>query len=92
MTKISQPPIPVFDSTIPVPRKGPQVFLDPRHSFVVGQLGVGVSHALSMMQVGESCLLSNWSTGSINYVQKTTGYKFQRQIQENGTVRVWRVK
>jgi hypothetical protein len=83
---------PIFDKDIPIPRKGKAIYRNPAHAFLVGQEGWGVTEALKLMEVGDSCLLSNWATTSAHYVASKTGYKFQRQLQPDGTVRIWRVK
>lgn len=83
---------PVFDDHIPPPRKGKAEYLDAKHSYLVGQRDFHLSYGLSCMEVGQSCLLSNWATTSISYVQNKTGFQFQRQLQPDGSVRVWRIK
>lgn len=83
---------PQFDKHIPIPRKGKAEFLDTKRAYLVGQEGFGIAYALFVMEVGESCLLSNWATTSITYVQNKTGFKFQRQLQDDGSVRVWRTE
>jgi hypothetical protein len=79
-----------FDKHIPIPRKGKPVYFDSRRAFLVGQEEFEVSAALRLMEVGDSCLLSNWATTSVHYVSSKTGRAFQRQLQPDGTVRVWR--
>lgn len=83
---------PVFEKGFPVPRKGKAIYHDSGRAFLVGQEQFGVTEALRLMEVGDSCLLSNWATTSIHYVASKTGMKFQRQLQPDGTVRLWRVK
>lgn len=83
---------PVFDRDVPVPKKGRAEFLDPKHAYLVGQEQFGLSYGLSCMEVGESCLISNWATTSVTYVQQKHGMKFQRELQADGSVRIWRVE
>jgi hypothetical protein len=82
---------PVFEKGIPVPRKGPPVFCDPSHTYLVGQPEFPVAASLLKMEIGDSCLLSNWASASVHYVSAKHKIKFQRQLQPNGTVRVWRI-
>lgn len=83
---------PVFDNNIPPPRKGKLQHLNPRHAYLVGQEDIQLAQGLGYMEVGQSCLLSNWATTSVSYIQKKLGFRFQRQQQPDGTVRIWRIK
>lgn len=83
---------PVFDKNVPIPRKGKAVYHDPRRTFLVGQEGFSLVYAFSCMEIGDSCLMSNWASPSVTYAQKKLGYKFTRQIQDDGTVRIWRTE
>lgn len=91
MTQNSLFQSPLFEKDIPIPRKGKPTYHDPRHAFLVGQAQFPVSEALRQMEVGDSCLLSNWATTSVHYVSEKEHMKFQRQLQPDGTVRIWRV-
>ena len=82
---------PIFDKNIPVPRKGKPVYRNSARAFLVGQESWGVTEALRLMEVGDSCLLSNWATTSVHYVTSKEQLKFQRQLQPDGTVRIWRI-
>jgi hypothetical protein len=82
---------PTFDKDIPIPRKGKPVYRDPAHAFLVGQEQFGITESLRLMEIGDSVLLSNWATTSLHYAAKRYKLKFQRQLQPDGTVRVWRV-
>lgn len=90
--KINEIKRPIFDQNIPIPAKGSVKLHDPKRSYFIGQEQFSISFALSCMQIGESGVMSNWATPSINYIQKKLGYRFQRESQEDGSVRVWRVK
>lgn len=83
---------PTFDKDIPIPRKGKPTYHDSTRAFLVGQEQFGVTEALRLMEVGDSCLLSNWATTSVHYVSSKTGRTFQRQLQPDGTVRIWRTR
>ncbi len=86
------PILPVFDRHIPAPDKGTLECLDPKRAYVLAYPGLSVSYVLKCMDPGDSCLLSNWATPSVDYLQKTQGYRFQRQLQSDGSVRIWRTK
>jgi hypothetical protein len=90
--KSSTAKMPIFDQDVPIPAKGRVQFQDPNRSYFIGQEQFSISFALSCMKVGESGLMSNWATTSINYIQKKLGYRFQRESQVDGSVRVWRIK
>lgn len=83
---------PQFDKHIPIPAKGKKEYLCSTRAYVVGQEDFAIGYALSCMEVGDSCLISNWAAPSISYAQNKYGYKFQRQLQEDGSVRVWRTE
>lgn len=92
MTNTPQIIQPVFDKHVPMPHKHREDCQLSKRAYLVGQENFSITHALSLMEIGDSCLLSNWATTSVHYSQSKTGYKFTRQIQDDGTVRIWRVK
>lgn len=92
MTHEPQKDRPIFDKGIPIPSKQRSALMNQGRTVVVGQEQFSVSLVLAAMQVGDSCLLSNWAPTSVNYVQKKTPFRYQREVQPDGNVRVWRVK
>lgn len=87
MTEIAPP---IFDKDVPLPRQGKAVYFNDKHAYMLSSPQFPLAKALRMMEIGDSCLLSNWSTTSVHYVASKTGMKFQRQLQPDGTVRIWR--
>lgn len=83
---------PVFDKDIPIPPKRKADLFDDIKPYVVGQRQFSVSYVLTCMEVGDSCLISSWAPTSVSYIQKKTGFRFQREVQNDGTVRIWRKK
>jgi hypothetical protein len=79
-----------FDKHIPVPTKGSTICYD-KTTYAINNPGWSVIQILRKMQIGDSCLLSNWATSSITHAKQRYGLKFVRQLQPDGTVRVWRV-
>lgn len=83
---------PKFDKSVPFPITGRPGFYDPHKAYSIRQPHFPISYLLSVMQVGESFLASNYATTSVNYAQKKHGYRYKRQLQVDGSVRIWRIK
>lgn len=91
MTPNPAPQTPTFDKDIPIPRKGKAVFYCRNRAYLIAYPDFPLAEALRLMEVGDSCLLSNWATTSVHYVSSKTGRQFQRQLQPDGMVRIWRI-
>lgn len=81
----------IFDKDIPIPRKGKAVYFNDKHAYLISAPQFPLAKALRLMEVGDSCLLSNWATTSVHYVSSKEAMTFQRQLQPDGTVRIWRI-
>jgi hypothetical protein len=83
---------PVYEYDVPLPHRNSNTLLNSKRAYAIGQEHLGMTRVLENMPVGASCLLSNWATATVKHVQTKHGYRYTRQHQPDGSVRIWRIK
>jgi len=85
------PAIVPFDKNIPLPARLKDDKMD-KATYAIDNPEWPLTTLLSIMKPGESFLISNYADAIRRNITERHGFKFSRQKQPDGTVRIWRVE